>query len=176
MYIWHLGMERQDIGERARGPRCECSRCTDSDTVKEKYISATFSDYDNIDPKETKELSEHQYMLCMSHMFGFILKDRTYGKSAQHLVRAKRRRPNLCSRSPRCQRPSRRQDRGKCNRSTRHATERKQGHNQSDRQDIRGQRSSRALQRRFHPRKGRRPNLPLTRATWNREDAHSWYG
>jgi len=89
MYTWRLGEEVTAIGERARGPRCECSQCTDLDTTKEKYVSATFSDYDNIDPKETKELSEHQYMLCTSHMFGFILKDRTYGKFAQHLVHAK---------------------------------------------------------------------------------------
>ncbi len=82
MYTWHLqSKERSEIGERARGPRCECNKCTDFNTLKERYISATFSDYDNIDPKETKNLSEHQYMLCMSHMFGFILKDRTYGNS-----------------------------------------------------------------------------------------------
>jgi hypothetical protein len=39
-----------------------------------------FSDYDDIKPKEKKELSEHQYMLLASHMFAFILKDRDYGK------------------------------------------------------------------------------------------------
>ncbi|KAJ8105713.1 hypothetical protein ONZ43_g7315 [Nemania bipapillata] len=48
--------EDTTIGQRARAPRCECS----------KY------------PNETTELSEHQYMLCMSHMFAFILKDRIY--------------------------------------------------------------------------------------------------
>jgi SpoVK/Ycf46/Vps4 family AAA+-type ATPase len=37
-----------------------------------------FSDYDDIKPKEKKELSEHQYMLLASHMFAFILKDRDY--------------------------------------------------------------------------------------------------
>ncbi|KAI1289047.1 hypothetical protein F5Y03DRAFT_64840 [Xylaria venustula] len=66
------------IGERARAPCCKCNKCRDIDTAAQKYIPATFSDYDNIDPKEVDELSEHQYMLCLSHMYGFILKDRTY--------------------------------------------------------------------------------------------------
>lgn len=74
------------IGASARAPRCECSQCQDLDTVKEEYPSVTFSDYDNIDPKETSMLSEHQYMLCMSHMFGFMLKDRSYGSLAQYLA------------------------------------------------------------------------------------------
>jgi len=94
MSEWNLGIERPHLGERARGPRCECSRCTDFATVEQKYVSATFSDYDNIDPKVTKELSSHQYMLCMSHMYGFILKDRTYGKFVQHLVYAKHKHPD----------------------------------------------------------------------------------
>lgn len=82
LYIWHLGGEPTNIGERARAPRCECSKCANVGT--EKYVLSTFSDYDDIDPKKISELSEHQYMLCMSHMFGFILKDRAYGKSARH--------------------------------------------------------------------------------------------
>ncbi|KAL6362787.1 hypothetical protein LRP88_04093 [Fusarium phalaenopsidis] len=75
---WDLGQDEGDIGASARAPRCECSQCQDLDTVKEEYPSATFSDYDDIDPNETSELSDHQYMLCMSHMFGFMLKDRSY--------------------------------------------------------------------------------------------------
>ncbi|KAI1421819.1 hypothetical protein F5Y12DRAFT_787169 [Xylaria sp. FL1777] len=66
------------IGEGARAPCCKCSKCTEIDTAAQKYIPATFNDYDNIDPKEVSELSEHQYMLCLSHMYGFILKDRAY--------------------------------------------------------------------------------------------------
>ncbi|KAK2808761.1 hypothetical protein FQN50_004433 [Emmonsiellopsis sp. PD_5] len=84
---WDLSEQEQGIGkckgeddlsERARAPRCECSRCIDFNAMKGVYRSVAFGDYDNIDPKETKGLSEHQYLLCMSHMFGFILKDRTY--------------------------------------------------------------------------------------------------
>ena len=93
MRAWHLtkgepadlnlyrypGREAPDLGKRSRAPRCECDRCTDFDTVKETRISTTFSDYETIHPKENEELSEHQYLVCMSHMFGFVLKDRTYG-------------------------------------------------------------------------------------------------
>ncbi|KAJ8131274.1 hypothetical protein O1611_g2355 [Lasiodiplodia mahajangana] len=70
--------DEDDIGQRARAPRCECTACRDIDATAEKYISETFSDYDGIDPKDTNELSEHQYLICMSHMSGFILKDRNY--------------------------------------------------------------------------------------------------
>ncbi|KAI8947806.1 hypothetical protein F4801DRAFT_559359 [Xylaria longipes] len=78
MYTWYLGKMQIDIGEGARSPRCECSVCKNIDTAGERYRPVSFSDYDKINPKDTSELSEHQYMLCMSHMFGFILKDRTY--------------------------------------------------------------------------------------------------
>jgi hypothetical protein len=83
---WDLGDDDTGISEKARTPRCECSSCINFDTVKDNCISVTFGDYDAIDPKETENLSEHQYLLCMSHMFGFILKDRAYGEFAKHLV------------------------------------------------------------------------------------------
>jgi hypothetical protein len=67
------------IGERARSPQCGCIKCENS-SAKEMYLATTFSDYEKIDPKVTKELSDHQYMLCASHLFGFVLKDRTYGE------------------------------------------------------------------------------------------------
>ena len=71
---------RGPIPERSRAPRCECTECEDLDGMKEKYCNTMFSDYYDINPTETKELSEHQYLLCDSHLFAFILKDRTHGK------------------------------------------------------------------------------------------------
>jgi hypothetical protein len=82
LFNWDLDAVDTKVGKKARTPRCECSSCTNFDTVKENCISVTFGDYDDIDPKEIENLSEHQYLLCMSHMFGFILKDRAYGKFA----------------------------------------------------------------------------------------------
>lgn len=48
--------------------------------MAENYVSATFSDYDDINPNRSQGLSDHQALLCMSHMFGFVLKDRAHGK------------------------------------------------------------------------------------------------
>lgn len=70
----------EDVGKRSRAPRCECQTCIDLDPTGTTYIATTFSDYDSINPRTPGGLSDHQYMLCMSHMFGFILKDRVYGK------------------------------------------------------------------------------------------------
>ncbi|KAI1378365.1 hypothetical protein F4677DRAFT_466113 [Hypoxylon crocopeplum] len=80
MKDWMLDRDEYEIElkERARTPHCECTRCRGVDARRERFASATFSNYDNIDPKNTPGLSEHQYLLCMSHMFGFILKDRMY--------------------------------------------------------------------------------------------------
>jgi hypothetical protein len=72
-------------GSRARVPRCECPQCKLVDSRKGTSISPTFSDYDSIDPSQVTGLSEHQALVCMSHMFGFVLKDRTYGTSSDHL-------------------------------------------------------------------------------------------
>jgi hypothetical protein len=49
--------------------------------IHEKQI---FGDYYEIlpnDPNRTVELSSHQYMIMASHIFAFMLKDRTYGES-----------------------------------------------------------------------------------------------
>ncbi|KAI1483504.1 hypothetical protein F4774DRAFT_164561 [Daldinia eschscholtzii] len=80
MESWILDVDEyeSDIKERAKTPHCECHRCSEVDVGKERYVSGTFSDYDGIDPKSYENLSDHQYLLCMSHMFAFILKDRTY--------------------------------------------------------------------------------------------------
>ncbi|KAI0151599.1 hypothetical protein GGR57DRAFT_492893 [Xylariaceae sp. FL1272] len=68
----------ESLGQRARAPRCECMECGKGEPTAKKYVLPTFADYDNIDPVSVGELSDHQYLLCMSHMFGFVLKDRAY--------------------------------------------------------------------------------------------------
>jgi hypothetical protein len=67
------------VGGRARAPKCECLQCKAIDSIASSHISATFSDYDDIDPTRASGLSEHQCLICMSHMFSFVLSDRTYG-------------------------------------------------------------------------------------------------
>lgn len=65
-------------GATARVPRCECEKC--SRHHRELPIAVVHSEYDNILPTEVKELTEHQYLLCPPRVFGFILKDRVYGR------------------------------------------------------------------------------------------------
>jgi hypothetical protein len=61
-------MKDYEIGTRGRITGCECPKCEDLQAEKAMYLSATFGDYDNIFPKETEELTEHQYLICGSHM------------------------------------------------------------------------------------------------------------
>ena len=53
--------------------------CKSSIDAQEIYGKEKFSDYYAIIPHRQAQLSEHQYMLMASHMYAFILKDRTYG-------------------------------------------------------------------------------------------------
>jgi len=69
------------LGERARIPQCEYNKCGEANSAEEVYLKPTFRDYNNIDPETVTELSNHQYMLFASHIFGFILKDRMHSTS-----------------------------------------------------------------------------------------------
>lgn len=73
------------LGSTARSPRCECEHCVSS-TVDASFPPETHSDYDNIIPSETEALTDHQYILCSDQMFGFILKDRTYGTLSSNQI------------------------------------------------------------------------------------------
>ncbi|KAI0886608.1 uncharacterized protein GGS22DRAFT_199011 [Annulohypoxylon maeteangense] len=77
---WELDEDEYstEIRERARTPHCECTACNRTKLGQETYVSGTFSDYDDIDPKRSLPPTEHQSLICMSHMFGFVLKDRMY--------------------------------------------------------------------------------------------------
>lgn len=68
-----------EFGSSIRIARCECQECEGADIVEDMH-AMPFSGYRNIDPKQNEALPDHQYMLMSSHMFAFILKDRTYGR------------------------------------------------------------------------------------------------
>ncbi|XDG05324.1 hypothetical protein ABKA04_004939 [Annulohypoxylon sp. FPYF3050] len=80
IYEWELDADewKTEIRERAKTPHCECKSCNQTKLGQETYVTGTFSDYDDIDPKRSEPLTEHQSLICMSHMFGFVLKDRMY--------------------------------------------------------------------------------------------------
>ena len=71
--------EDDEFGSSMRVARCECQECREVAIVEDVH-AMPFNDYRNIDPRDTGMLTSHQYMLMSSHMFAFILKDRTYGK------------------------------------------------------------------------------------------------
>jgi hypothetical protein len=74
-----VGTDRK-LGAGARRPRCRCDTCETAYLETTNYVMLTFANYDDINPRETKELTEHQYLICYSHLFGFILKDRVFRK------------------------------------------------------------------------------------------------
>jgi hypothetical protein len=47
--------------------------------LQETYDKTPFSDYLDIVPSKTEALERQQYKIMASHMFAFVLKDRTYG-------------------------------------------------------------------------------------------------
>lgn len=76
----HCPEEDDEFGLLRRVARCECQECQGAAVVEDVH-AMPLSDYSNIDPRQSGELTSHQYMLMTSHMFAFILKDRKYGMS-----------------------------------------------------------------------------------------------
>jgi hypothetical protein len=70
------------IGSRSRIPGCQCDKCQEYNLEHQKYMTLTFSNYDKTDPTRAQDFSDHQYFICHSHLYAFILKDREYGKAS----------------------------------------------------------------------------------------------
>jgi hypothetical protein len=68
------------IGESIRVARCECPECEAHSASQKIYHQLKFSEYREIDPNKEPQLGDHHYSILPSHMFAFVLKDRTYGK------------------------------------------------------------------------------------------------
>lgn len=67
------------LGARTRTPKCTCPACDVDDPLLRVVRRYKFDDYDDIDLQSTKQLTDHQYLLCWSHVHGFVLKDRAWG-------------------------------------------------------------------------------------------------
>jgi hypothetical protein len=67
-------------GGRARVPGCQCEKCEQYNFKTQIYVPLAYESYDDIDPNKQGALNDHQYFICASHLYGFILKDRIYGK------------------------------------------------------------------------------------------------
>ena len=61
---------------------CECYHCEELKTSQESHDKERFGDYHVIQPKSPDLISDHQYMLMTSHVYAFMLKERTYGMLA----------------------------------------------------------------------------------------------
>lgn len=73
-------MLAHELGEYSRILRCSCQSCEVKYAGLSHVERRPFDDYDNIDLRSKKTLTEHQYLLCWSHVFGFVLKDRAWGE------------------------------------------------------------------------------------------------
>ena len=61
---------------------CECHQCEELRTSQGSHDKERFGDYHTIQPKSPDLISDHQYMLMASHVYAFMLKERTYGMLA----------------------------------------------------------------------------------------------
>ncbi|KAJ5884802.1 ATPase AAA-type core [Penicillium taxi] len=67
-----------ELGERTRTARCPCQSCETKNPRKNGVERRVFDDYDDIDLSSRETLDDHQYLLCWSHVYGFVLKDRVW--------------------------------------------------------------------------------------------------
>jgi hypothetical protein len=65
-------------GKRTREPKYLCKTC-ETNNLHRVVQRRTFDDYDIIDLTSKSTLSDHQYLLCWSHVYGYVLEDRAWG-------------------------------------------------------------------------------------------------
>ncbi|KAJ0414207.1 hypothetical protein BJY00DRAFT_295528, partial [Aspergillus carlsbadensis] len=72
------GLVGVEMGERTRVPSCPCKTCHENESHQHGIQRRRFDDYDDIDLSARTDLTDHQYLLCWSHVYGFVLKDRAW--------------------------------------------------------------------------------------------------
>ncbi|OJD34038.1 p-loop containing nucleoside triphosphate hydrolase [Diplodia corticola] len=77
-YSGHPLLDHYTLGSKTRVPECECQACTNDGPPVDHIRRRAFDDYDNIMLNPKDFLSRHQYFLCWSHVYAFILKDRLW--------------------------------------------------------------------------------------------------
>lgn len=69
------------LGQHTRVPACSCPICANISRGSEKlYRRVIFDDYDEISLDLEQGLTEHQYLLCFSHVYAYALQDRVWGQ------------------------------------------------------------------------------------------------
>ncbi|KGO42033.1 ATPase, AAA-type, core [Penicillium expansum] len=67
-----------ELGQRTREPKCLCKTCQSNSLRQHGIQRRIFDDYDNIDLSSVSTLTDHQYLLCWSHVYAYVLKDRVW--------------------------------------------------------------------------------------------------
>ncbi|KAJ5553329.1 ATPase AAA-type core [Penicillium frequentans] len=67
-----------DLGERTRKAKCPCETCEADSANKNNVQRRAFDDYDKINLNSPGVLTDQQYVLCWSHVYGYVLNDRAW--------------------------------------------------------------------------------------------------
>ncbi|KAF7528155.1 hypothetical protein PCG10_001443 [Penicillium crustosum] len=67
-----------ELGQRTKEPKCLCKTCQANGLRQHGIQRRIFDDYDNIDLSSVSTLTDHQYLLCWSHVYAYVLKDRVW--------------------------------------------------------------------------------------------------
>ncbi|KAJ5725923.1 ATPase AAA-type core [Penicillium malachiteum] len=67
-----------ELGSRTRKPLCPCATCKAKSPAQHGIDSRLFDDYDRIDLNSEDDIIDHQYLLCCSHAYAYVLKDRAW--------------------------------------------------------------------------------------------------
>ncbi|KAJ5774987.1 ATPase AAA-type core [Penicillium paradoxum] len=67
-----------ELGQRTRVPQCLCKTCETNSLRQHLIRRRRFDEYDNIKLNPDITLTDHQYMLCWSHVYAYVLKDRAW--------------------------------------------------------------------------------------------------
>ncbi|KAJ5554089.1 ATPase AAA-type core [Penicillium frequentans] len=71
-------LEDVELGERTRKAQCQCETCEADSANKNNVQRRAFDDYDKIDLNSPGALTDQQYVLCWSHVYGYVLNDRAW--------------------------------------------------------------------------------------------------
>jgi len=76
-------LRRSPVATPVSGARiaiCQCTACRAYNVEHPVQLLLPFASYDLINVVDTESLTDHQYLLCNSELWAFVLKDRAYGK------------------------------------------------------------------------------------------------
>ncbi|KAJ5711737.1 ATPase AAA-type core [Penicillium malachiteum] len=70
--------EDDELGKRTRKPTCPCATCKANGPTQHDVERRLFDNYDSIDLQGQEVITDHQYLLCRSHVYAYVLKDRAW--------------------------------------------------------------------------------------------------